>query len=196
MSDQRKYRGQSQRLYLIETIDTKTMYAKKYSVMGSTGNVYEVTIKDEPECTCPDYATRGNRCKHIYFILIRVMKCDDEDKDLYTNKDLLGMFTNIPKLNTSIVIDGKKKQLYDQLKNKTPGQTAELPRGDVNDLCPVCLDDLENGDELDHCKFSCGKPIHKVCYTMWTKKHTMDCIYCKAKWIPVSNDSGYVNLTS
>lgn len=65
----RKQRGSTQPLYLIETLDSTEMYEKSYSVMGSTGNVYTVTIKHTPECTCPDYTTRGNRCKHIFFIL-------------------------------------------------------------------------------------------------------------------------------
>ena len=27
---------------------------------------------------------------------------------------------------------------------------------DKGDVCPVCLDPLENGKELDYCKYSCG----------------------------------------
>ena len=42
---------------------------RDFIVLGSTGNEYKVRIKKEPTCTCPDYIMRGNRCKHILFIL-------------------------------------------------------------------------------------------------------------------------------
>lgn len=35
--------------------------------------VYDVTISRHPHCTCPDHA-KGNLCKHILFVLLRVLK--------------------------------------------------------------------------------------------------------------------------
>jgi len=188
----RKHRGKSQPLYLVDVIANDSLYEKQYSVMGSTGNVYTVTIKTNPTCTCPDYTTRFNRCKHIYFILLRVMKCDEDyvDEDSYTNSELLEMFTHIPKITHNLVVDDKKKQLYNQLKDK---KVSKVDQRDTDDACPVCLDELENGEELDYCKYSCGKPIHKVCYSMWIKKQPANCIYCKASW--ENKQTGqYVNL--
>lgn len=202
MSSTRKQRGSTQSIFLIETIipANETDLERKYVVMGSTGNIYDVTIKDEPECTCPDYLTRGNRCKHIYFILIRVMKALNEDQDVYSKKDLQEMFENIPNIMKNIVIDDKLKTTYDKLKqtNKLNGkqEPSNVDQRDTDDMCPICLDDLENGDELDYCKFSCGKPIHKVCYGMWTKKHPKNCVFCKASWLHKESNSTYVNLTA
>ena len=63
---------------------------------------------------------------------------------------------------------------------------------ETNDLCPICLDELENGDQLDYCKYSCGKSIHVVCFGMWCKKNTPKCIYCKCNWNKQIGE--YVNL--
>jgi hypothetical protein len=35
--------------------------------------VYDVTISRHPHCSCPDHA-KGNLCKHILFVMLRVLK--------------------------------------------------------------------------------------------------------------------------
>ena len=71
--DVRKEKAFSEGIYLIESIppeyETDLIYT--YLVMGSTGNAYKVKITNETSCSCPDYIFNRNRCKHIYFILIR-----------------------------------------------------------------------------------------------------------------------------
>src|SRR5690348_6998146 len=92
MSYERKYRGKTQNLYLIEIGDhDMNTYSKSYIIMGSTGNIYTVTIKDIPSCTCPDYISRGCRCKHIYFVLKRIIGVN-EDELTYSTEDLQQMF--------------------------------------------------------------------------------------------------------
>ncbi|CAI5946304.1 unnamed protein product [Closterium sp. NIES-64] len=49
-----------------------------FHVLGATGNVYTVTISQQPSCTCPDYGN-GNLCKHVLFVLLRVLHVDEED---------------------------------------------------------------------------------------------------------------------
>ena len=199
MSLARKQRGATQNIFLIETlICDDNILERKYVVMGSTGNVYNVIIKDIPECTCPDYMTRGKRCKHIYFILIRVMRIINEDQEEYSEDELYEMFNNIPTVTNNLIVDNKTKNTYEKLKqsNKLKPEIKQKEQKSTDDLCPVCLDDLDNGDELDYCKFSCGKPIHKICYVMWTKKHPLNCIFCKKSWVQKESTSQYMNLTS
>ena len=77
---QRKQRGITQKLFLIETLKKKDEKSREYVIMGSTGNVYNVNITNDPTCTCPDYTNHANRCKHIFFVLVRIMKVIDPDK--------------------------------------------------------------------------------------------------------------------
>ncbi|CAI5467913.1 unnamed protein product [Closterium sp. Yama58-4] len=49
-----------------------------FHVLGATGNVYTVTISQQPSCTCPDYGN-GNLCKHVLFVLLRVLRVGEED---------------------------------------------------------------------------------------------------------------------
>lgn len=195
MSVLRKERGRTQNIFLIETIINENNKERNYMIMGSTGNVYKVTIKEIPECTCPDFQTRNRRCKHIYFVLIRIMKTTNEDKDIYTNLELELMFTNIPTITNNLIIGDNSKKKYEQLKNELGNNTTEIEKKGLDDVCPVCLDDLTDGNELDFCKYSCGRSIHKLCFSMWCKKNTAKCVYCNSDWNK-KNDIKYINLCS
>ena len=192
----RKQRGKTQNLFLIECKLSKSMWEKEYSIMGSTGNVYNVIIKKEPECSCPDYQSRGNRCKHIYFTLIRIMKVTptNEDKPVFTKIDLMSMFTNIPNVTNNLTVDDNYKKKYrNYIKNNFDPSTGIVQKS-IDDLCPICLDDLGNGEKLDYCKYSCGKPIHELCFSMWAKFHPNNCIYCQKSWN--KDENKYINLLS
>lgn len=53
--------------------------AGTFHVLGATCNVYTVTLTATPTCTCPD---RKKPCKHILFVLIRVLGLPLDDKCL------------------------------------------------------------------------------------------------------------------
>lgn len=185
----RKQRGLTQAIYLIESIiDENNKYEKKYIVMGSSGNVYTVSINQTPTCTCPDYATRHKRCKHIYFVLARIMHVDtdDQDEEQYSNEELLKMFTHIPQITNNLSVDESIKNKYNKIKNNKPEQNKKS----TDDLCPICLDDLENGDNIDFCK-SCGKHVHTNCFSMWVKSRGPKCVFCQKPW---NQNDTYINL--
>ncbi len=139
----RKERGKKQNIFLIERLPKIKNFHRNFIVMGSSGNVYEVKINDKPSCTCPDHTSRNNRCKHIYFVLIRIMhvKKGDEDKDIYTKQNLKKMFKSIPKITNNLLINKQFKDRYDSQKRVVNGMKVEQKSTD--DLCPICLDDLE-----------------------------------------------------
>ncbi len=128
------------------------------------------------------------------------MKGDSEDKPVFTNQDVLEMFTNIPRITNNLIVDDAKRQKYDKFKkaivNGTPlSDTQKVDKKSEDDLCPICLDDLTNGDDLDYCKYSCGKHIHLDCFNMWSKQKGSTCVFCRAKWTADTPVVGaYVNL--
>lgn len=193
---ERKTRGIKQNLFLIEMKNNSEKYEKEFMVMGSTGNVYVVIIGEIPTCTCPDFITRNKRCKHIYFILIRVMKSKNEDCEIYTENDLKEMYKNIPIITSNLLVDEKIKKNYDKLKLKNKFEFTNdslINKKETNDICPICLEDLENGEILDYCKYSCGKSIHKICFSMWCKQKKANCVYCRADWFK-NKSSPYINI--
>ncbi|KAJ0964809.1 hypothetical protein J5N97_025947 [Dioscorea zingiberensis] len=48
----------------------------EFFILGATGNVYTVTLAAIPSCTCPD---RTVPCKHILFVLLRVLRLPFDD---------------------------------------------------------------------------------------------------------------------
>jgi hypothetical protein len=199
MLTDRKNRGKTQKLYLIESYPSTSNFEREYAVMGSTGNVYLVKIKSVPTCTCPDYLERLKRCKHIYFILIRVMGIQDDetDKDNYISGELTNMFSNISPVTNNLVADHKYIDIYEKNKDKILPDKHKLEEKDqkkTDDLCPICLDDLENGEELVFCKYSCGKSIHYECFNMLAKSRNISCPFCMKTWDGSHVSFKYVNL--
>ena len=175
MSQERIQRCYTNNIYLIEAVppNSENDTERAYVIMGHSGHVYNVTITNYPSCTCPDYYLRGNRCKHIYFVLMRIMNITNATDDSFSDEELIEMYRNIPPITQNLMYKGEAVEVE--------GKEVDQ-KFDAGDICPICLDPLENGQELDFCRFSCGKTIHKKCFSMWEKSKGSICVFCRAKW--------------
>lgn len=76
--------GSSHRLNLIERKTLPNYGGEEFTVLGATGNVYQVAIpyspsnSTTPTCSCPD-ALKGEVCKHRLFVMLRVLGLDTND---------------------------------------------------------------------------------------------------------------------
>ena len=66
-------RAMKHRLYLVER-----MSPFDFHILGDTGSDYLVSLTSHPECTCPDHKNRRELCKHILFVLVRVLGLPEE----------------------------------------------------------------------------------------------------------------------
>ena len=191
LEDARYNRAFTDKLFLVESYEATEEFKRVYDIMGSTGNVYKVIITKLPTCTCPDHVTRKNRCKHIYFVLKRIMNAQDYIKKEYVEEELTNMFKNIPKIAQYDRIDEMTKNKYDKLKNKD--SMVQAKRLD-DDICPICLDEFDLTDEqpLDYCKWTCGKWVHTACLDMFKNKGNYKCPYCRTDWEQQAKQ--YINL--
>lgn len=194
MNNIRKDNSKKDGLYIIEVVDVSDK-EKNYIIMGHSGRAYETKITNKPSCSCPDFKYRRKRCKHIYFVLIRAMKVEkkNEDKIEFTNNDIEIMFNNIPQVMNNLYVTKDIEKKYHDLKTHQKEHKIIKMKPTSDEMCPICLDDLENGDIIDFCKYSCGKPIHMECFGMWTKKHTHNCLFCGSGWNQKVDDE-YINL--
>lgn len=180
----RKIRGMAQPIYLIN-FDTQkeNTESKKFTVLGTTGSVYTVTINESPSCDCMDFRLRRKRCKHIYFILIRVMKVPEANEDIpiFTKEQVTQMFTNMQDIAKSVYINDELKRMYNIECEINIAQKKTVPMRD-EPSCPICLDDI-NCEPFDYCKYACGNPVHVACFNMWVKgKKEQTCVLCRSKW--------------
>lgn len=201
MSIARKQRAFHQPIYLLKMFPTNTQFERKFNVVGTTGNVYTVTINKRPSCSCPDYVHNKNVCKHIYFIMLRVMKIKSEVVKYYTDDTIKCMFDNIPHfISDNVAFNENVKKIYcEQIKKNvdlnsvSPVETKITQK--LDDICPVCLEDiLVNSDLIDYCKYSCGKSIHKECFAIWKCNNgANNCLFCRHNWDDDPVDAGIEN---
>lgn len=80
----RKVRALTQNISLLATLNENDG-TKIYVIKGTTGSTYKVSIEGTPMCTCHDFTTRHIKCKHIYYVLMRILNVD---ADTYTIKPI------------------------------------------------------------------------------------------------------------
>lgn len=70
---ERLERVSTQRMFLIDrrrtTSEDGGQEEEVFDIVGSTGNVYQVSVKKVPTCSCPD-GRKGNQCKHIVYVYL------------------------------------------------------------------------------------------------------------------------------
>ncbi|OMP83296.1 E3 ubiquitin-protein ligase Zswim2 [Diplodia seriata] len=164
-------------------------------IAGTTGNIYTVNISLVPSCTCP-HAAKGNQCKHIVYILVRVLKAPPvlQYQLAFLRSELVEIFSKAPPIPSGV-----------------PGEN-DGGRKSVEGDCPICCEDFEStGDAIVWCKAACGNNVHKTCFEQWAATkggHNVTCPYCRTPWAGdedmlkdivktgEKNAEGYVNVAS
>lgn len=212
---ERIQRAISQRLYLINTSPiTTTTYPQQHNnnnnnnngqsitfhVLGSTGNVYDVTICRLPSCTCIDHS-KGNLCKHILFVMLKVI-------GLHPSSNLVYQAAYVTSEVDELIDRWKERQIimalgcdrdvtaneavqaqYAKIQKSGNGNEVEASNKNDDDIdnqtiakrkevtdtseCPICFDPLgTNNIELllTFCQSSCGNNFHVHCMKMWTSQ--------------------------
>lgn len=78
----------------------------EFTLMGSTGNIYDITFGRVPKCTCPDYRKGNTTCKHILFVTTQIMGYSPSDKMSYQ----------------MAYIGTELEQMYEQMEEKGNGK--------------------------------------------------------------------------
>lgn len=200
-----KERALTQRLTVLsrERGGTDEAPSEIVRVAGSTGNVYTIRIDLHPRCDCP-HAVKGNQCKHIVYVMLRVLKAPEEIayQLALLSSELRNLIKNAPPI-PGVETNGK---------DGTETEGEDTNRKPVEGECPICYDELEDKEHTVYCKSSCGNNIHTGCMQKWIaiSKGKATCPYCRAKWAQEigiegklgaldtsnlqCNEDGYVNV--
>jgi len=151
--------------------DTPAFPSEEIDVVGSTGNIYKVTIGQIPSCTCPDHL-KGNECKHKVYALHTVLKAPEhlQYQLAYLSSELREIFNGAPPIPTEVSSSG------DTDGNRKP----------IEGECPICYFDFDvEHNELVWCKAACGNNMHKSCFDQWAASQrgsAVKCVYCRTPW--------------
>lgn len=208
-------RALTQRLYLLAmTKSSNEHLQREYKVLGQTANVYTVIISHLPSCTCPDYA-KGYLCKHIIFVLHRVLKVPRNSSLLYqqalVTNELNEIFSKADEQNNdvSIYAEDSIRQAY---RVKTGDPNVILPTKIIeqksitdDDECPICYEKLlDEQNNILFCSTSCGNNLHKNCFEKWRRakaslNESITCPFCRVQWKNVDDirtNTAYLNLAA
>ncbi|GKY94718.1 hypothetical protein MPSEU_000437300 [Mayamaea pseudoterrestris] len=213
----RIHRGVTQRLYLIERTE-EGPDEMVFSVLGSTGNVYQVTLTHIPTCTCPDFMRKQDVCKHMIFVLTKVVGLGVENRLVYqrafvtTELEELFDMAKRRRVGGSVLANQRVRESFKNGASSCGGAVCgkddsasgePVPRSLLVD-CPICFDRLQTLEECTTC-LVCNAGFHKDCIRRWTgqqqRSGSPSCPNCRSAW-PIEgkssqvSDEGYVNLGS
>lgn len=192
-------RAKTQRLYLVRRGNVSDDLECEFVVLGSTGNVYTVKIAKLPFCTCPD-SQKGHHCKHILFVLMKVIGIDSDSPLLYQaaliSSELEQIFRCMENrrvgggTNAVMANEQVRASYAASLKGECDTTTNDDESGkdkrktlDQDADCPICFDSLASGT-LTFCRSTCGTNFHEDCIRRWLGQHRTDptCPNCRQPW--------------
>lgn len=200
-----------------------------FNVSGSTANVYNTTLYPEERkvfCSCPDARSHAKKqgcvCKHICFIMIRVLKLplqlfesDLLDNNLHMSDQLVQIveakyqqLKAISQQTSEFVnqefVNKDFAQKYQKIKHQkapTPEEKAkkyevkkELEEDEEEPECMICFDIMEiyKKETVVECPM-CHNLTHKPCMEKWLKSGKKNCIYCRSDVCSVNITHLYSN---
>lgn len=194
----RRHRAQTQAIYLVKADLNSTRIV--FHILGSTKHVYTVTFKLDcmPACSCPDCKIHKNVCKHIYWILMKVLGLELNDwletTDLEEIKS--DILQKMPHLAQDIIANDAVRQKYQNYLDNKGKPTDDTPIPDDtkvmirNSECAICLCDIPEDvtkSTIMLCH-QCMNGIHIECWQKWASMNgSKKCIYCRSL---VSSDYG------
>ncbi|KAL9115438.1 MAG: hypothetical protein Q9227_000759 [Pyrenula ochraceoflavens] len=189
-------RAQTQRMIVVDRArnERESCPTEDINIVGTTGNIYKVTVSHLPSCTCPD-SQKGHQCKHIVYALHTVLRApeDLQYQLAFLSSELREIFAHAPPIPTETASSN------DSSGNRKP----------IEGECPICYMDFDpDNNELVWCKAACGNNMHKSCFDQWkrTSSGGVKCVYCRTPWQTDAGDvsdviksgqmnaEGYVNV--
>lgn len=189
-------RALGHRLFLLHRSDPN------FYILGATGNVYIVNVSTTPACTCPDRATP---CKHILFVLIKVLGVPLDDpclrKRTLRPNQLTRLLAN-PSSIYSLAGPSLRERFHQAFfLQRELGGAAHTPRPTIEEgaVCPICLEEMgKTGERLVACG-TCRNSLHEQCLMTWKRtqrRRSFSCVICRSRWKDRANQEKYLNLAA
>ncbi|XP_071511527.1 mitogen-activated protein kinase kinase kinase 1-like [Diadema antillarum] len=173
----------------------------------SPDHKYKVTIGSQ-NCNCG----KGPFCVHLLFVMLRVFKLPEDDNLLWNrtlkNYEVELLFSKYEAMKKKKLKQspGTHSSQRSQRSSQSPS-TSHIPRPsspcpstgssdqrEDEDLCPICLLDMVEGESLVVCKNGCHNKLHHHCVAIWAEEckrqeEPMVCPLCRAVWLAGTTDS-------
>jgi hypothetical protein len=170
----RKQKGLVERIYLLNAkYQTNENNENEWnlSVKASSKTIYKIIISENKvKCECMDFQVRKNVCKHMYFILGKILKetniIDDVD-EIYDIKN-----------NFEVITIQLKQILNNHISN--PNNQNNNFTYDNKDKCVICFEEFGN-ERVEQCQTICKNVFHAECINLWLSNNN-SCPLCRTSW--------------
>ncbi|CAJ1455457.1 unnamed protein product, partial [Effrenium voratum] len=172
---------------------------EKLDVLGSTGNVYHVELRSQGNaCSCLDFAKGGGVCKHLLFVMLRVLKLARDDHRVWqsglTESELQPLLSALRSSDfQGVQADATVMRGYQQAAGGGGGAARQPLPAD----CPICFEEiLSESGASDFCRV-CGHNLHTDCQRRWAASGNCGdtCPMCRSPWsLPASSSVGALSI--
>ena len=182
-------RAKLERMYLIER-----PLPTQFVIRSQTDKLYTIKLSHTPgksTCTCMDYKLRQKHCKHINFILIRVLNFNERSdvvlRERLTEFDLFQIVDRNTRRVEELGRELEQDRINQNNNDQKLDQNVKINQRPIcdSDTCIICYEDLK-GELLSFCS-TCGQNVHKTCVDIYFShnrqiQNNRICIFCRGKW--------------
>ena len=153
-----------------------------FVLRGETPRRYKVSIGETHSCSCHS----GNElCIHILFVLMRVFRMPAANPLIWqlslTEREIAELMRG--RVNVHTRPPPRAAPAAGDASDEAGVQRKELGE----DPCPICYDDMSEGQEITYCKSACGNNVHTKCMKMWADNRVasgeeVTCPMCRTGW--------------
>ena len=159
----------------------------------------KVNIGSVHSCSC---GAREQPCVHVAFVLLRVFRLEPTDQRCWqaslTDSELEALVDSRARAAAMRRLEARQwaaapPQSDNDCEECDPLDVPRRPIDDTADPdpCPICYEDIgpedDEAGELDWCRRSCGKSLHRRCFARWAEHQTaigqkLSCPHCRGEW--------------
>ncbi|KAH7006343.1 hypothetical protein EDB82DRAFT_422771, partial [Fusarium venenatum] len=146
---------------------TEACPEEDFELVGATGNTYTVSIGNRLSCNCPHHSLGFQQCKHIIFIMKKVLNAPDElvYQQALISTELKSIFDSAPSFSVE-------------------PQEEPVKRRPIEGDCPICYCKLEEMKKASivWCAAACGHNFHMQCLKICARPGKVTCPVCRSDW--------------
>ncbi|PQE30383.1 RING finger domain (Znf1) protein [Rutstroemia sp. NJR-2017a WRK4] len=105
-------------------------------------------------------------------------KCTCMDALAFMSDEIASIFANAPVTQAPSAEHSHEMRVEDE-------SLYNGKRKPIEGDCPICVFEMEAGEEIVWCKAACGQNFHKECFDQWRlskRGGTVTCVYCRTPW--------------
>ncbi|XP_074643836.1 mitogen-activated protein kinase kinase kinase 1-like [Tubulanus polymorphus] len=187
------------RLYLLQQSGPNSL------LIGGDSPDHKFRIIIGPQtCSCG----RGPHCIHILFVMLRVFQVSEHDPLLWRrtlkNFEVDTLFINYnerrkKQCNGDKKVKKSKQRVteVDRLAETRASQESLLSdrsKDDEEEICPICLLEMIDGESLVKCDQGCQNKLHHHCIAIWFEECKLQgdpliCPLCRTEWSLTTMDN-------